>query len=315
MEEYKMQEEPVKNRAGEVAFNLIRINMPVRPQQAPVEEEEEKKEGAIGPKAAAEAEGAEGAEDMKGKIELNLGARLPSADRKFAVKELFRFGIDVDEAPANVRVKNEAGKPDRHVARWLSLAAPFPIPDPDNPEVTYPSVEHYLAGMKLKLASSKPDLAEKLLSTKGAIHQQFLRDRLAQKVRKDSTADFALLAEEAKEVRKKSTESELHNFQTTLDSDKWNLMKDEELMYALRYRWENDRRFHEIVVAARDVGKYLLYRTRIAAAVSELGGERDAKTGRIEGENKVGRYIMELAKYVFQEQPVAPVASVAPVAK
>ena len=296
-EEYKMQEEPVKNRAGEIAFNLIRIHMPIRAQQAPVEQDEQKAE-VNADKADADAEEKE-AEDMKGKIELNLGARLPSADRKFAVKEIFRFGIDVDEAPSNVRVKNEAGKPDRHVARWLSLAAPFPIPDPDNPEITYPSVEHYLAGMKLKLASTKPDLAEKLMSTKGAIHQQFLRDRLAQKVRKDSTADFALLAEETKEVRKKSTESELHNFQTTLDSDKWNLMKDKVLMDALRYRWENDRRFHEIVEAAREVGKYLLYRTKIAAAASDLGGERSIKTGRIEGENKVGRYIMELANYQF----------------
>jgi hypothetical protein len=51
------------------------------------------------------------------------------------------------------------------------------------------------------------------------------------------------------------------------------------------------------VEAARELGKYLLYTTKPAAA-SELGGIRDA-TGKIDGENKVGRMIMELAGFKF----------------
>jgi broad specificity polyphosphatase/5'/3'-nucleotidase SurE len=53
------------------------------------------------------------------------------------------------------------------------------------------------------------------------------------------------------------------------------------------------------VEAARNLGKYLLYTTKIAAVASELGGTRSLATSMIEGENKVGRFIMELAGFKF----------------
>jgi hypothetical protein len=153
--------------------------------------------------------------------------------------------------------------------------------------------------MKLKYASNKPKLAEDLMSSKGSIHSSFLTTRITKKISKDTPRDFELLAEEASEVRKMLTKTALNRYGGVIDDREWSLIKDKALMDALRYRWEHDRRFHDIVEAARKAGKYLLYSTNIAAAASELGGKRSVVTQKIEGENKVGRYIMELAGFQF----------------
>jgi len=280
---YATQEKSVINRAGNVAFYLIWIQSILKEQERiePVEEEkEELKE-----------------EEEIPKIEIE--SKLPGPDKEFTLNEVFKFGIGVDKPPVDVSVKNDKGKEDIHIARYLSLAAPFPIPDPDNSAVTYPSIEHYLAGMKLKYASNKPDLAERLMSTEGDIHQSYNSKRMQLKIKPNTTRDFELLEKEAIDVRKKMTKTELQSYSVVTDDDKWLLMKDKVLMDALRYRWMHDKRFHNIVEAAKNSGKYLLYSTNIQSVALELGGVRSAKTKKIEGDNKVGRFIMELAEFQF----------------
>ena len=185
------------------------------------------------------------------------------------------------------------------MGRWLSIAAPFLQIDPDDKSIKYPSIEHYLAAMKFKLASNKPDLAKTLMSTTGKIHQDFLNKRRAEPVKQESARDFELLAEEAADVRKKMTKTYLNQYRVVFDEDKWIPVKDRVLMDALKYRWEHDKRFRETVEAARNAGKYLLYSTKIASVASELGGTRSLSTNMIEGENKVGLFIMELAGFKF----------------
>jgi len=51
------------------------------------------------------------------------------------------------------------------------------------------------------------------------------------------------------------------------------------------------------VEAARTQGKYLLYSQPATNAGSEWGGQW--KSGRIQGENKVGRIVMEIAGFSF----------------
>ena len=216
------------------------------------------------------------------------------------MKDIFSFGIDVSTSPEGVTIKNQKGKPDKHIARWISLAAPFPIPDPEDASIIYPTIEHYLAAMKLKYASDKPQLAVTLMSDKGNIHQSFLIQRRTNAVRNETLKDFDLQAKEALEVRKKMTKTELAPLRVTINEEEWALIKDTILMNALRYRWEHDRRFHDIVEEARRANKYLLYSTNVAAVASDLGGKRSIKTGKIEGENKVGRFIMEIAGFEFR---------------
>ena len=70
-------------------------------------------------------------------------------------------------------------------------------------------------------------------------------------------------------------------------------MKENVLREALSQRMRDDAEFQRIVMAAREKGKYLLYYSQSA---DELGGVRK-QDGRIEGENRVGKIIMELAEF------------------
>jgi mRNA (guanine-N7-)-methyltransferase len=278
-------------RVGEVGVSdMPKIELPVAEEVAAAAVEEEEEETASGEE--------EEEEVVEEEVVSETGAKLPPRDKKFSEVEVFRFGADARQADV-LGVKDDKGKKDPNVGRWLGLAAPFPIVDPDDASIKYPTVEHYLAAMKLKTASNKPNLAKDLMSTTGKIHQDFALKRRAEAVKQESARDFELLAEEAADVRKKMTKTYLNQYRVVFDEDKWIPIKDKTLMDALKYRFEHDKRFRDTVEAARNAGKYLLYSTKIAAVASELGGTRSLATSLIEGENKVGRFIMELAGFKF----------------
>jgi predicted NAD-dependent protein-ADP-ribosyltransferase YbiA (DUF1768 family) len=220
---------------------------------------------------------------------------LPPPTQKFAVNDIFRFGVEVPLVDSLKISDAKAG-------RWLSPSAPFPIPDPTDNSITYPTLEHYMAAMKIKLSTDKPEMAVSLMSTKGKVHQDFAIKRRIESTEKESPADFKLLAEEAAEVKKKSGKAFLTQSGIKITKEpEWILKKDDILMEALNYRWMNDKRFHDIVEAARMQHKYLLYSTTATNAASDLGGTRDIKTLTIKGENKMGRFIMEIAGFVFTQ--------------
>jgi hypothetical protein len=281
-------------RMGEIGVSdMPKITLPERD----VVGDENKLEGEEGVGEVEEEETKED-EEIEEEIATETGAKLPPRDKKFTEVEIFRFGVDARQTDI-LGIKDAAGKKDINVGRWMGLAAPFPIPDPDDAEIKYPTIEHYLAAMKLKYASNKPNLAKDLMSTTGKIHQDYALKRRTESVKQESPRDFELLAEEATDVRKKMTKTYLNQYRVVFDDNKWVPIKDKTLMDALKYRWEHDKRFKDSVEAARNMGKYLLYSTKIAAVASELGGTRDISTGVISGENKVGRFIMELAGFKF----------------
>ncbi len=278
---YRFEEDKIINRAGKVAFYLLRIQSPIQSTDN-IDEQEIKEEVK---------------EEAKDEISL------PNFDKKFQENEIFRFGIDARSVDT-LGVKDEKGKKDVHVGRWIGLSAPFPIPDPDlksedGTPILYPTIEHYLAAMKLKLASNKPNLGVELMSTKGKIHQDFSLKRKAESIKYESPRDFELLADEMVEIRKKMTKTYLNQYRVELYENKWAIIKDKVLKDALLYRWQHDKRFRATIEAARNLKKYLLYSTKIAAVASEYGGVREQATGKIQGENKVGRFIMEIAGFKF----------------
>ena len=115
----------------------------------------------------------------------------------------------------------------------------------------------------------------------------------------ESGKDFALLTEEITLVhRTMYTQSGLAKFRIIIRDHIWDSMKDNVLREALRYRFENDVRYIKGVTAAKKLGKYLLYTNK---AGTELGGSRNTSSKKIVGENKVGRYIMELANFNFSK--------------
>jgi len=237
----------------------------------------------------------------------------PSPTKTFASSEIFTFGIGVPR-------RDIPGIKDKNAPRYLSLAADFPIPDPLPKEITgedvddsevvyYPSIEHYLAGMKLKHAVTykSPSLLYTLMSTTGKIHQKYSKER--KKMLKDSDDYYKSLSAEAKKVREYMAHPvELEGIGATVDEQQWQTMRDTFLRNALQYRFLYDASFREIVLSIKENKKYLLYvksatrnsvNTVLNATTSELYGERNPATGRIDGANHVGKLIMEIADFNF----------------
>jgi predicted NAD-dependent protein-ADP-ribosyltransferase YbiA (DUF1768 family) len=213
-----------------------------------------------------------------------------NAARTYTAAEVFQFFH-------NAALRDTLDIGNKGAARWLSLSAPFRIKDPEKPAVEYPTVEHFLAGMKVKLAGGTPELAEALFSRTGTIHQEFVGIELAETGRgkRKLTEDrkYELLAEEREKVRDESVPSALRRQGVTFDASRWATVKEQVLREALTQRFRDDAEFQRIVLAAKAKGKYLLYYSQ---AADELGGVRK-QDGRIEGENRVGKIIMELADF------------------
>jgi predicted NAD-dependent protein-ADP-ribosyltransferase YbiA (DUF1768 family) len=214
--------------------------------------------------------------------------------KKYKPGEVFRFF-----GRAEFRDTLSIGDPG--AARWLALSAPFPIKDGG---IEYPTVNHYLAGMKYKLASEKPELAADLFSSKGTLHTKYLRlrDQIArkhqgekEKAQVQENEDQELLRSEASEVADAALPKTMRRYKATFDEAKWLAEKYTVLKEALSQRWKHDARFRKIVEAARSQGKYLLYYTG-STSITPFGGVR-REDGHIEGENQVGTILMELAGY------------------
>jgi predicted NAD-dependent protein-ADP-ribosyltransferase YbiA (DUF1768 family) len=196
---------------------------------------------------------------------------------------------------------------DKLALRWISPGSPFAIQDPvtggagtANQVETYPSIEHFMAGMRYKVATDKPGLAQSIFGPQGSIHQKFLRQRAAEigvgagaKPLTDER-DAKLHVEELKEVHNEMRAVAMKKWKATFDQAKWDGVKDDLLKEAVRQRWEKDARFRTIVEAAKQQGKTLLFYT--GSASSEYGGKR-TQEGYLEGENKLGKAIMEIAGF------------------
>ena len=301
--------------AAEIPIVKIPQELAEEPQKIELEEEEEEEEK----------------EDVE--VPQSTGFRLPPRDKMWEPQQIFSFGMDAVRKDI-LRVLDSKGKPDVTIGRWMALSAPFPIPDPmpnlDDPSaeaipdnaVLYPSIEHYLAGMKLKHAlvnprrPGEPDLGQLVMSQEGVIHQEAEKDRREAMRRKpflpESDDDHKLLVKEAQKVRKFfTTKKTLNQYKAQISDDKWLPIRDNYLHDALLYRFKYDERFHKAVLAAKDDNKYLLHTKTatntnidetadmIEGSVSELYGKRDPNRKIILGKNKVGLTLMEIAGYQF----------------
>ena len=207
----------------------------------------------------------------------------------YAPGEVFQF-----YAKAALQDKLKIKEPG--AGRWLAPSTHFPLKDSDG--VTYPSLEHYVAGMMYKLATNKPAVSLSVFSRDGEIHQEYVGQRLTETAggTKPLVAerDYDLMDQEAKDVKAAVRTAAMKRYGATLDEVKWATVKDEVLRDALKQRWEQDAKLRKIIEAVRNQGKILLFYTPGAAA--NMGGIR-RDDGSIEGDNKIGRIWMELANF------------------
>lgn len=238
-----------------------------------------------------------GSQAPEGTVAVAPGPATPT-ERTYTKGEVFMFYGKAGLNDEQLKMK------DPGAGRWLSPSARFPIEDTDS-KILYPTVEHYIAGMRIKLATTKPELAETIFSREGSIHQKFLTDRVA--LTNGGTKplseeeDTRLLEAEIAAVKDAMREPYLKRYWRgtpgkIIDEAAWATVKAAVIEDAITQRWTKDARFRKIVETARDRGKYLLYYTP-GAASSNVGGVRSTKTGAIEGQNMIGKIIMKLAGY------------------
>jgi predicted NAD-dependent protein-ADP-ribosyltransferase YbiA (DUF1768 family) len=199
--------------------------------------------------------------------------------KKYTPTQLFQFYSAAPDLSDAKLAQLELGPDYKDAARFLAPSTISPIKDE---ELEYPSTDHYMAAMKYKLASDRPELAAQF-AMGGGIHQKYLAAlaKPGANVKKLAKAESDELAKPLEGV--------------AFNEGLWLTMKDTELRKALAYRLAHDARFFAIVEAARRKKLYLLFYTGPGVG-SDLGGKR-TNAGTIEGQNKVGKMIMELAKF------------------
>jgi len=221
------------------------------------------------------------------------GLTAPALTKKYKPGEIFKI---YESSPENDRFLNLPEKYASYASRHMAPNAPFPIKD--TTDVTdpreYPSITHFLAGMKLKYASASPQLAT-VFTREGSIHTSFLAERAAKQKGKalSKKAHNELVLSETTAV--KSEEIRLLQTPTTrFDEGKWAPIKDNLLRAAITQRLTSDKWFCTIVLAAHDQGKLLLYVDEDAATKgSEMGG--NLVNGKLSGQNKYGSFIQSIA--------------------
>ena len=208
--------------------------------------------------------------------------------RRYKASEVINFYTDAGR-------QDKLGIKDPDYARYIAPSAYFALPDPEEPSVIYPSLEHFLAGMKYKIATDNPKMAKLLFSTTGSIHYKYLNKRAEEKAM-TSDRDAALLKDETNDIRKETTPQGFKRNKSTFNEVVWNEKQNELLKYAVETRYNKDPRFRKILETARSQGKILVYYSPSGAA-SDLGGRRRANDEMIEGGNKLGNIMMEVAGF------------------
>ena len=182
--------------------------------------------------------------------------------------------------------------------QWLAPTAYFTVKDAEG--IPYPSIEHYLAGMRLKHASSDNArgklFAATVMSVTGSIHQKYLAERTALGASITHEQEKELTDKEMREVKALKGVPSRGASAIKIDEEAWKRAQPEYLEEALKQRWTNDKRFREIIEGVRTgrSGAYLLYEQ---SATSSLGGSYNKTRKSVTGGNLVGKTIMRLAKF------------------
>ena len=220
--------------------------------------------------------------------------RTADLQKVFATSTLFKISEKAQKKNAYLTLP--AGY-ESYASRHMAPNARFRIRDATDPADTtqYPSITHFLAGMKFKYASKQPDLAQGFFSSEGSIHKQYAVQRNSEvesaRGRKISAErDLEILMNETDQVKLDEVrliKTKAVGFDKTL----WDLKINELLKAAIEQRLRSDKWFCIVVDAAQKQGKTLLYEN---AEDMILGGTHSVDR-KIKGENRYGSFIEELA--------------------
>jgi hypothetical protein len=220
---------------------------------------------------------------------------LPGGKKEYEINDVFQFHM---EAPLTDRFKLG----DKSAARWLAPIARFPIEDDDG--YSYPTLDHYMAAMRYKHGATKKDgspvdnnFIHSLFGQDGSIHQRALRAEIRERGENNITDEQlkVIVKQESDEIQKQLKTTGLKSHGLVANDAAWSEVRDDLLHKGLRQRWEKDERFRKIVNELGKQNKYLLYYSP-SVGMSYYAGMRKANK-TIEGENMVGRILMQLANF------------------
>lgn len=213
----------------------------------------------------------------------------------FAKDQVFKFSENaVTTKPEYLALPEKFQKGAR---RHLAPGTPFTITDTTDPSdlTKYPSITHFLAGMKFKYASKQPDLAITQFSNEGDIHREIAAQRTS-KGKLTEKADHDLLMTELKKVSIKEKELLADTARVGFDESRWMLKADELLTSAIQQRLAKDTWFCAIVAAALEQKKKLVYENPDNLTL----GAKMTAAGKITGGNTYANRIEELASAMPQ---------------
>ena len=221
------------------------------------------------------------AEDLEGDGEVEdfvKSVKPIEAQATYAPGQVVQFSI---EAPMTKEDKTR---------KWLSLMIPVNIPDEEDPKAVYPTIEHFLAGMKYKLFSNQPEKAG-LFQTTGFYGTSLAQLKVAAQAKAKKYYD--LLTEQLTLIKKNLVGDKKTVFKEKTNSGLfWKDEKMRLLKYALGIRLEKDTDFQATLQKVKGERKYLL---STGAVEPDFNGE--FKQRKIVGENKLGKALMELVEY------------------
>ena len=228
---------------------------------------------------------------IKRTVPVEKGTAAPTT-KLYAANEVLNFYNDAALDDKKLKIG------DKGAARWLAPSSPFPIEDPEDSKIIYPSLDHFLAAMMYKYGTDKPQLAQTIFSREGTIHQTFVRKRLleGQALKKaiSEEKDFEFIKDESTEIKASTTPGAFRKYKAVFNESKYAVKKDELLKYGVEQRYKKDVRLRKIIEAARLNNKYLLF--YVHGTNNNLGGTRKAD-GSIQGDNKLGKLYMELGGF------------------
>ena len=182
--------------------------------------------------------------------------------------------------------------------RFMSLGTLVEITDMHNPTVKYPSIESAIAAAKYQVATDKAELGPQIFRVEGAVHAKWDKER--EKIM--STMPAGEERERAMEktvddqvamTRVASGMSKMKAYKATYTKEAWDAQKEPVYRAYLRQRYEKDERFREMVFAIREAGGQILFANGTEPSELGVGIRLDGSVAG--GENKVGRWMMELA--------------------
>lgn len=207
------------------------------------------------------------------------------------------------------------------------------IPDPFDSEIQYPSIIHFVCGMKLRMHSTDPKngraQAISLFSTRSKRYvTEFLPKTMYAEnkfivMKKDAAAGtnavfyrehpayYKACADEAVLMLQRSLGNSLTlreariEFKTSDTDIQWLRLQESLLYYALLYRWQYDKRYHDAVTALQQkessAPPYLLFHADSLGGAGRdalrFGGKYMVRSKIIEGDNLVGWHMMHIARF------------------